>query len=464
MTSLNRRESHGTTMGRRESPPSLDPLVQRTLENFYSGTHSAPSPGIVDKASILKMPIERYSRVLGMITLESSKRDHFGPSEESLVRQLANQAAIALQNANLFADVSDGRDRLSAIINSVKEGIILVDTDGEILFVNEPIQNFTEAAYTEFTHKNLSDLPDRVLEVLNYTREQALDLQNALQKGQNPAIQKTEHQVERASAHPLVLERETSPVYGGEGHVIGWMIVLRDKTEEYEVAQARDVITQTLVHDLRSPMSAVVGAIDLVETALADGDHDDIIRQAMRVAHSGADRVISMVDTLLEISRLESNQIQLVFTPVKIPHLVWEILSDFVLLANESGLFLQNKVPETLPTIMADGEKIKRVITNLLDNAVKFTPSGGYVSISANEDQGYVVVRVEDSGPGIPEEYRDKIFDRFFQVPGMRSSRRGSGLGLAFCKLVVEAHHGRIWVEPKTGGGSVFSIRLPVQP
>jgi signal transduction histidine kinase len=134
------------------------------------------------------------------------------------------------------------------------------------------------------------------------------------------------------------------------------------------------------------------------------------------------------------------------------------------LLANESGLFLQNKVPETLPTIMADGEKIKRVITNLLDNAVKFTPSGGYVSISANEYQGYLVVSVEDSGPGIPEEYRDKIFDRFFQVPGMRSSRRGSGLGLAFCKLVVDAHHGRIWVEPKAGGGSVFSIRLPVQP
>lgn len=464
MASLDRLESRGTATQNLTSQQSVNTPIKSKLDHAHANFSGESHQKMIDKPFFLTVRIERDSRVLGLIELESSKEGSFGPSEESLVGQLAIQAAIALQNANLFADVSYGRDRLSAIINTVKEGIILVDTDGRILLVNEPILNYTGVAYNEFSHKNLSDLPAQALEVLNYTKEQALELQSAYQIREIPAIQKTEYKVQRAAAHPMMLERETSPVYGAEGHAIGWMIVLRDKTEEYEVAQARDIITQTLVHDLRSPMSAVVGAIDLIESTLVEDNRDDIIRQAIRVAHSGANRVLSLVETLLEISRLESSQLELVYTPITIPHLVQELLPDFVLLANESGLYLQNQVPGDLPTVMADVEKLKRVLTNLLDNAVKFTPAGGCIRISAAETQGFVVLNVADSGPGIPEEYREKIFDRFFQVPERRSSRRGSGLGLAFCKLAIEAHQGRIWVEPEPAGGSLFSICLPIQP
>jgi len=137
---------------------------------------------------------------------------------------------------------------------------------------------------------------------------------------------------------------------------------------------------------------------------------------------------------------------------------VHELLSQ----ANEAGIHLHNDVPNDLPKIRADNGKLRRVLTNLLDNALKFTPENGQVSISAELSlSGTITVHVSDTGPGIPEEYREKIFDRFSQVPGQSGRRRGSGLGLTFCKLAVEAHGGHIWVEPRPGGGSTFTLTLP---
>jgi signal transduction histidine kinase len=280
-----------------------------------------------------------------------------------------------------------------------------------------------------------------------------------------------------------VLERSTSPVWGQGERLIGWLIVLHDVTEEHQVAQARELITGTLVHDLRSPVGSVISALAVINEVLPQEQQDDILDQAMRVARHGAARVLSMIDTLLDISRMQSGRIDLVLNKFDLYTLVANTLVEFVTQATEYGIILRNEVPENLPQLCADQNKITRVLTNLIDNALKFTPAGGQVSISAELAEGSkesgalsstagespdkgraIIVKVSDTGPGIPDEYQERIFERFTQVPGAVGRRRGSGLGLTFCRMVIEAHGGTIHVQnrPAPETGSLFTLRLPL--
>jgi signal transduction histidine kinase len=175
-----------------------------------------------------------------------------------------------------------------------------------------------------------------------------------------------------------------------------------------------------------------------------------------------------MVNTLLDISRLESGQMPLDRAPAPIVPLVRRAVSHLSPLAAERDVTVKMEIPSTLPMVYIDNEKISRVLINFLDNALKFTPMGEQVTIRlvhrTTESEDDVLCSVSDNGPGIPQEFQEKIFDRFAQVrvEGGVSRRQGSGLGLAFCKLTVEAHEGRVWVESEFGGGSTFYFTLPI--
>jgi signal transduction histidine kinase len=172
--------------------------------------------------------------------------------------------------------------------------------------------------------------------------------------------------------------------------------------------------------------------------------------------------MLRMVESLLEVARLQSGKLDLTFTSVGLGSLVAQTLSEFHDQSQGYQVQLVNAVPRELPEVSLDRDKITRVLTNLVDNALKFTPSGGTVRISAElTDADWMLVQVSDTGPGIPEEYREKVFERFGQVPGQVGRKRGSGLGLTFCRLAIQAHGGQIWVESGPEGGSVFSFTLP---
>jgi signal transduction histidine kinase len=173
--------------------------------------------------------------------------------------------------------------------------------------------------------------------------------------------------------------------------------------------------------------------------------------------------MIHLIESLLEISRMQSGEIGLDFSSVNISRLIDSLVSDYLPQAQELDIRLTSSVASGIPPVQADESKINRVLANLVDNAVKFTPAGGNIHIAAEVTGDQVKIQVSDSGPGIPVEYREKIFERFAQIPGRRGRKRGSGLGLAFCKIAVNAHGGQIWVEPRPGGGSVFSFTLPLK-
>jgi signal transduction histidine kinase len=174
--------------------------------------------------------------------------------------------------------------------------------------------------------------------------------------------------------------------------------------------------------------------------------------------------MLGLVNSLLDIARLERGEMELSLSPLDLRALCEELAGQYALEANELGVILRWECCESLPKIDVDTEKISRVLANLLDNALKFTPAGGSIELQASLEDDSVLITIRDTGPGIPEEYRETVFERFTQVPGIAGRRRGTGLGLAFAKLAVEAHGGRIWLENGLGEGSCFRLRLPLAP
>ncbi|HRQ37787.1 MAG TPA: ATP-binding protein [Chloroflexota bacterium] len=239
---------------------------------------------------------------------------------------------------------------------------------------------------------------------------------------------------------------------------------LLDENEQLvALHQIRQETSDLIVHDLRSPLGNMHSVLNMLELVLPE----DVLaanRELLDIARLAHRRMQDLVDSLLDVSRLESGDLTLDYEPVCLRQLIEEVVAMATYTANWREItFLTNITPD-LPLLMIDADHIRRVLTNLVENAIKFTPENGRVQLNAAIVDQLVRISVEDSGPGIPPADRQRIFDRFAQGQrvGMRRPR-GYGLGLAFCRLTVEAHGGQIWVEPGEGGaGSRFIFTLPL--
>ncbi|NMC12197.1 MAG: GAF domain-containing protein [Chloroflexi bacterium] len=408
--------------------------------------------------SQLSIPLLHEGQVLGVLTLENSLPNSYSVNDQSFIAQLANQAAVALVNAMLYNDVASGRERLSAVINSTREGILMVDNGGIINLANSSFLQLAQLTMDELIGKWLPELPSPAFQVLGFDRTTALEIVEALRQGREPDLAPQLVHPDEAS-RIKALERFSSLVRSANSEITGWMVVLRDVTEEQALAQTRQFITETLVHDLRSPMSAVLGALDVIQE-YTRGTGDNQLYRAVEIADHGAQRALRLVEAMLDIAQLEMDKEKLNLEPVDLTALAVEVIGEFTSQCNSYGLTLHTNLADGCSPVQADPLKVSRILANLLDNAVKYTPKGGEIGLSTSSVGDEVHVSVFDTGPGIPPEYREKIFQRFSQVPGQIGRRRGSGLGLAFCKLAVEAQGGRIWVENTENGGSRFVFTL----
>jgi signal transduction histidine kinase len=260
-----------------------------------------------------------------------------------------------------------------------------------------------------------------------------------------------------------VLECSTAPVRGEDEKVIGLIIVAHDVTEEHEINKARELITHTIIHDLKSPMGAITSALHLIDDVTSEQPtRDDVIDQSLDIAQRSSQKVISLAESLLDIAKMQSGEMKINREPADLNAMIRQLGVDFIPQARTLNVVINIELSNDIPIFDMDQSKISRVLTNLVDNALKFTPTGGEIKITAMLEMDSALVCVADNGPGVPEEYREKVFEQFTQVPGTRGRRRGSGLGLTFCRLTVEGHGGRIWVDSEDGNGSVFKFSLPI--
>jgi signal transduction histidine kinase len=218
----------------------------------------------------------------------------------------------------------------------------------------------------------------------------------------------------------------------------------------------RDLVAN-VSHELRTPISALRARLENLLDGVERPDPE-----TLQVMLAQTERLGRLVDQLLELSRLESGDVPMVRERVVLPPLVARVLSEIDVMRARRDVELTEDLPKDLPAIYADAERVHQVLFNLLDNAVRFTPSGGRVTVRASRRNGSVDVTVADTGPGIAAEHLSRVFERFYRIdPGRSRNEGGTGIGLAIARSVVEAHGGRIWAESEPGKGSVFTFELP---
>lgn len=230
-----------------------------------------------------------------------------------------------------------------------------------------------------------------------------------------------------------------------------------------ELERVRQETTHLIVHDLRNPLSTISGVLSMFEVVLPP-EVLEANRELLTIATTASRRMQRLIDSLLDLNRIESGEAELHLERVDLARLLNELAHRESLTLHNRNVTLEIDPEPDLPLVMIDAERIDRVLANLLDNALKFTPGGGCITITAGSDSGAVTISVIDTGPGIPEEDRGRIFESFTQSSALEAhGRRGFGLGLRFCRLAVEAHGGQIWVEPGPGDvGSRFVFTLPL--
>jgi signal transduction histidine kinase len=242
----------------------------------------------------------------------------------------------------------------------------------------------------------------------------------------------------------------------GDSHG-GALLVLREITEAKESEKLRQDLTHMIVHDLRSPLSSVMASVDMLMRGVTGGLNDSQ-QHVLTIASDSAQQMLAMINTLLDINRLEAGRMPLSLEQVDLCATIRRASSQLATLAHERNITIETDCSVEAGIVQADPALLVRVAQNLIVNAIKFSGRSGKVSVRVGQSPEGVLVQIHDQGIGIATKDRDKIFTKFGQV-GER--RGGTGLGLTFCKLVVETHGGRIWVDSQIGEGSTFSFIIP---
>ncbi|NNJ09349.1 GAF domain-containing protein [Chloroflexales bacterium ZM16-3] len=422
---------------------------------------------------ILCVPIIVKNRTIGVIELLNKRDGVFTEEDAGRLMRMAATIGVAIDNARLFQEVTTVRDRFEAILNSTNDGILMADMHGAVVTANP-------MAAQLFTSRKEALIGRQVDDLLTELSARALAVSSPSWLNDDDAVEQVV-ELELSSPQTRFIRHYTLPVREVSGAEIGRLALFQDISKERELAQLREDYTGMLIHDLRAPLTAIMNGIMMVKRGLG-GPISDQQQELLGIAHQGSQTMLEMVNTLLDISKMEQGHMALEVEPLSPYALIDDTLDRLIVSARDQHVQLDQQLSVGLPLFEADREKLVRVLQNLLDNAIKFSPLGATVtlgSVSLHIAEGitgavdglplnppampsgdWLAFWVRDQGPGIPPQYHERIFEKFGQVRGRKV--RGTGLGLTFCKLVIESHGGKIWLQSAEGKGSIFALALPL--
>lgn len=271
-------------------------------------------------------------------------------------------------------------------------------------------------------------------------------------------------EVSLSQPNRLVLMTRTNPITDSKGHFIGLVLTLHDITAEREIAQMKNEFVSTVSHELRTPLTSIKGYVDLIIDGDA-GEVNEIQQEFLGIVKENADRLVSLINDMLDISRIESGRVHLKIEPMHIEDSIAGTVDSFRAVLEQSGRTIKTRVPENLPKVAADRDRVGQVLMNFVSNALKYSPEGGDVVITAKRAGDTVSVSVTDHGMGISREDQKQLFTKFYRVDNALTREiGGTGLGLSICKSIIELLGGRVRVRSKQGEGSTFTFTLPVAP
>lgn len=262
----------------------------------------------------------------------------------------------------------------------------------------------------------------------------------------------------------LVVQVRVTAVSDDEGHYAGRVVSLRDVTSEHEIAQMKNEFVSTVSHELRTPLTSIKGYVDLILDGDA-GEINEIQHEFLGIVKENSDRLVELINDMLDISRIESGRIHFKVQPLDIGDLIVGAVDTFRAVLAQNGRTVDVRIPEGLPAIAADPDRVGQVLINYISNALKYSPGGGKVTVSAKHVDDMVVVSVRDRGLGISREDQKRLFTKFYRVDSaLTRNIGGTGLGLSICKSIIELLGGETGVKSKIGDGSTFWFSLPVAP
>jgi signal transduction histidine kinase len=408
--------------------------------------------------SCIRLPLLVRGKVLGLLNVQSRDRREFTPADQELLAAIGNQIGIAIANAQLIDDAERRRATLDSVISSLADGLILVDKRGRIAYANPCAERMLDLPAPILAGQVLATMLQGLGDRVAKSEQVLAQLRAAITEPRTtPTVE-----IALTAPAPRVLQARFFSIHDGGGGHLGLGLLLRDITREKELDQMKSQLLSTVSHELRTPLASIKGFATTLLRQDVDWD-ESTRREFLAIIDEESDRLAELIGNLLDMSRIEAGTLRVEPEPTDLSPLILETAAEFQMMAHEHQI--EAHLPPSLPPALADPRRIRQVLRNLVENAVKYSPEGGAITISVQPAAGRLQIDVGDQGIGIEPQQLDAVFDRFYQVDSA-STRKvgGAGLGLSICKAIVEAHHGAIWVESQPGIGSTFSFTLPLAP
>ena len=342
-------------------------------------------------------------------------------------------------------EVTAAKARLEAVLLSMFEGVMVLDASGKIRLMNERLKEYLKVEDEPIGKKTLEVI--RNIEIQEIV-DKSLKVKKGLESKEISVLVPDER----------ILSVHATPIIN-KGHTEGSVLVFYDITDLRRLEKIRQDFVANVSHELRTPISSIKGyAETLLDGALDDKEN---VKDFIEIIHSDSERLASLINDILDLSKIESGQLTLDLKPISLAPIIKKVVKLLNKQAKVKGVRVELDIPEAACKVMADKERIAQVILNLLDNAIKYNKLNGKVTIGYKEDKKFLKINITDTGLGIPPKDLGRVFERFYRVDKAHSRELGStGLGLSIVKHIIEAHGGVVSVESTPDSGSVFSFTL----
>jgi signal transduction histidine kinase len=400
------------------------------------------------------LPLAAHEQVIGVIFIFRNYTELFTPNDRVLLQSFADQAAIAVYNARLYGQVSYEKQRLDALLDSAADGILILNADHTIERCNLAFQKLYGEPREQIVGKDHA-------EIIRWARNPQDRTLNEAEADGWPltpnATLYVEGDLERPLPPPLPVGITYAPLLSEDGKLRNIIASVRDITHFRTADEIKATFISIVSHELRTPVTLIKGYASTLRRDDAKWDKNTI-SESLAVIEEEADRLSKMIDDLLDASRLQAGGLNLNRGDVSLPTLAKRVAEKFSTQTDQHMIVAD--FAENFPIILADETRIEQVIINLVSNALKYAPKGE-IKISGAVRPELVIICVSDEGPGIEAQDMPHIFDRFYRSTKAVKYTKGAGLGLYLARAIVEAHGGRIWVDPKPDSGARICFSLP---
>ncbi len=432
-----------------QDPQEVDfQIINRILSSFTQAVS-------LGRLSSVGLPLITGQKVLGVIFV-FREYAAFSVNDKALLSSFADQTAIAVQNAQLYTQVENDRRRVSGLLDSAADGILILTQDLKIERANPSFGFITELQTDEIVGKDHD-------EIIQWAKPpHGTPLSEAVASGwpltPHASLYVEGDLIRKKKGIPIPVGITYAPLMSNDGKLINIITTVRDITRFRQADDLKSTFISVVSHELKTPVALIKGYVSTLRRDDAKWDRK-IVDESLRVIEEEADRLSGYIENLLDVTRLQANGFSIKRTDIQLSDVIKRVAKRQQTQSKSHTISVD--IPDPLPVILADDTRIEQVLSNLVTNSIKYSP-GGEIKIKAIKQGDNIITCVSDEGPGIDPNDAPFVFDRFYRSPDATKQTKGAGLGLYLAKAIIEAHGGRIWIDTEVGKGARICFCLPI--